>query len=56
VNIGLIAVRELDADREDNSELLARKLYALDSFFREWPTNEQAATATDADFWRRFGL
>jgi hypothetical protein len=56
VNVGLIAVRELDADRQDDSGLLARKLYALDSYFREWPTDEQATSATDADFWRRFGL
>ena len=56
VNVGLIAMRELDADRQDDSGLLARKLYALDNYFTEWPTDEQAATATDADFWRRFGL
>ncbi len=56
VNVGLIAVRELDADREDDSGLLARKLCALDKYFTEWPTDEQAGSATDADFWRRFGL
>jgi len=56
VNVGLIAVRELDADREDDSGLLARKLCALDNYFTEWPTDEQAGSATDADFWRRFGL
>jgi hypothetical protein len=56
VSIGLVAVRELDADRQDDSGLLARKLCALDNYFTEWPTDEQAATATDADFWRRFGL
>jgi hypothetical protein len=56
VNVGLIAVRELDADREDDSGQLARKLCALDNYFTEWPTDEQAGSATDADFWRRFGL
>jgi hypothetical protein len=56
VNVGLIAVRELDADRQDDSGLLAGKLYALDNYFREWPTDEQATSATDADFWHRFGL
>jgi hypothetical protein len=54
--VGLIAVRELDADREDDSGPLARKLFVLDTFFAEWPTDEQATSATDADFWRRFGL
>jgi hypothetical protein len=56
VNIGVIAVREFDADREDDSGQLARKLCALANYFTEWPTDEQAASATDADFWRRFGL
>jgi len=56
VNVDLIAVRELDADRDDDSGHVARKLYVLDSYFREWPADEQAASATDADIWRRFGL
>jgi hypothetical protein len=56
VSVGLIAVRELDADREDDSGQLARKLCALDNYFTEWPTDEVAGSATDADFWHRFGL
>ena len=56
INVGLIAVRELDDDRQDESGELARKLYVLDSYFKEWPTDDQAASATDADYWARFGL
>ena len=56
VSVGVIAVRELDADRQDDSGQLARKLCVLDTYFTEWPTDEQAASATDADYWRRFGL
>jgi hypothetical protein len=56
ITVGLIAVRELDADGQDDAGVLARKLYVLDSYFTEWPTDEQVRNATDADFWRRFGL
>jgi hypothetical protein len=56
IQVGLIAVRELDADRQDASGELARKLCALDNDFKEWPTDDQAARATDADYWARFGL
>jgi hypothetical protein len=56
VNIGVLAVRELDADRQDDSGLLARKLFVLDTYFTVWPTDDQARSATDADYWRRFGL
>lgn len=56
ISVGLIAVRELDADRQDTSGELARKLYELDNYFKEWPTDDQAANATDADYWARFGL
>ena len=51
ISVGLIAVRELDADRQDQSGELARKLYELDNYFKEWPTDDLAASsATDDDF------
>jgi hypothetical protein len=56
INVGLIAVRELDDERQDESGALARKLFALNNYAADWPTDEQARTATDADYWRRFGL
>ena len=53
--MGLIAARELDADRKDESGGLANKLYELDNYFKEWPTDDEAANAT-ADYGARFGL
>jgi len=50
INVGLVAVRELDADRQDDSGELARKLCVLDNYAREWPTDDQAASATDAGY------
>src|ERR1019366_2962131 len=37
IRVGLIAVRELDADRQDESGELARKLCALDNYSRSGP-------------------
>lgn len=54
--VGLLAVRELDQDAKDESGVLCNKLYALNNYFEEWPTDDEAASATDADYWARFGL
>ena len=56
IKVGLLAVRELDADRKDDSGELANKLYALNNYFDDWPTDDEAASATDADYWKKFGL
>ncbi|MDQ3367464.1 MAG: hypothetical protein M3680_18750 [Myxococcota bacterium] len=56
ITIGLLAVRQLDADRQDEAGELARKLTILHNYFDEWPSDEAAANATDADYWKRFGL
>jgi hypothetical protein len=56
IQVGLIAVRELDADRDDASGELARKLHVLNNYFEAWPTDAEAASATDADYWAQFGL
>jgi hypothetical protein len=56
IQVGVIAVRELDADRPDESGELARKLHALGNYVDDWPSDEAAASATDADYWARFGL
>lgn len=56
VQIGLIAVRELDAERDDDSGTLAQLLFGLNNYFDDWPTDAAARTATDADYWKKFGL
>lgn len=56
IRIGLLAVRELDAEAQDESGELARKLFALNNYFDDWPSDDDAANATDADYWARFGL
>jgi hypothetical protein len=56
IKIGLLAVRELDAEQQDDSGELARKLYALNNYFDDWPDDADAASATDDDYWKRFGL
>ncbi len=56
IQIGLIAVRELDADRDDDSGELAQLLYGLNNYFDDWPTDAAAVSATDADYWKKFGL
>jgi len=42
IDVGLVAVRELDGAGGEWQEL-AQKLFALDSYFEDWPTDEQAA-------------
>jgi hypothetical protein len=56
INIGLIAVRELDNVPDPEVQALTGKLYSVQNYVDEWPTDEQAANATSADYWRRFGL
>jgi hypothetical protein len=49
IDVGLIAARELDGATGDLSRL-AEKLFALNNYFEDWPTDEKAASATDDDF------
>ena len=56
ISVGVIAARSLDAEWTDDAGMLARKLFPLANFWDEWPTDDQAANATDADYWARFGL
>jgi hypothetical protein len=49
IDIGLVAVRELDGEPGGPQDFLD-KLYALNSYFEDWPTDEEAASATDDDF------
>jgi hypothetical protein len=56
ISVGIIAVRELDDVPDPQIKTLVQKLFAIDSYVKEWPTDDQAAAATDADFWKRYGL
>lgn len=49
IDVGLIAARELDGGTGDLSRL-AEKLFALNNYFEDWPTDEKAASAADDDF------
>jgi hypothetical protein len=49
IDVGLIAVRELAEATGEVAEL-ADKLSSLNNYFEDWPTDEQAASATDDDF------
>ena len=49
IDIGLVAVRELE-DAPGVGQDFLDKLHALNSYFEDWPTDQQAASATDEDF------
>lgn len=48
VDIAVRASRELEGEREVFA--WTRALYALDAYVEDWPSDEQAANATDDDF------
>ena len=56
IRVGLIAMRELDDVPDPQLQTLVQKLFAIDIYVKEWPTDHQAAAATEADFWKRYGL
>ncbi len=49
VDVGLIAAREFDGATGELNEL-AEKLFSLNNYFEDWPTDEEAASATDEEF------
>jgi hypothetical protein len=49
IDIGLVAARELSDATGELSDL-AQKLCALNNYFEDWPTDAEAASATDDDF------
>jgi hypothetical protein len=49
IDVRLIAARELSEATGEVGEL-AGKLYALNNYFEDWPTDDEAANATDDDF------
>ncbi|MGD0674447.1 MAG: hypothetical protein ABSC94_03465 [Polyangiaceae bacterium] len=50
ISIGLIAARELADVRNAEVEALLPKLYALNNYFEDWPSDDEAKKATDEDF------
>ena len=51
IDIGLIAVREFEETNDPDLAQFAQDLGILNNYFEDWPTDEQAANATDDDFW-----
>ena len=48
IDVSLIAARELAEDGETGK--LAERLSCLNNYFEDWPTDEEARSATDDDF------
>ena len=49
IDIGARAARELEGDVETYH--WSRLLYSLDAYIEDWPSDHEAASATDDDFW-----
>jgi hypothetical protein len=47
--VGLIAARELPDAKGVEADLV-QKLFALNNYFEDWPTDELAANAKDEEF------
>jgi len=50
ITVGLIAAREFET-ADGMLGQLREKVFALNNYFEKWPTDEQAANASDDDFW-----
>lgn len=51
LDMGLRAVRELEPITDLEMHAWVQKLYALESYFEDWPDDATAASATDDDWW-----
>jgi hypothetical protein len=49
IDVGLIAARELPDAKGVEADLV-QKLFALNNYFEDWPTDELAANAKDEEF------
>jgi hypothetical protein len=56
ITMGVLVVRELDGVLDPEVQALVAHIHPLSNYVEDWPTDEQAASATEAAFWRRFGL
>lgn len=50
IDVGLRAARELEPVGDTGLEPLIQKLYALNNYFEDWPSDAQAGRATDDDY------
>jgi hypothetical protein len=48
IDVGLVAARELSEATGPVAEL-AQKLFALNNYFEDWPSDEEAANSTEDD-------
>jgi hypothetical protein len=51
LDMGLRATRELEPATDPEMYEFVQKIYALDSYVEDWPSDEEAASATDDDWW-----
>ncbi len=49
IDVGLVAAREL-SEATGETTVLAHKLFVLNNYFEDWPTDDQAASDSDEDF------
>jgi hypothetical protein len=49
IDIAVRVAREYEGDSDKYA--WTRKLYGLDAYVADWPSDERAANATDDDFW-----
>ncbi|MBL8719269.1 MAG: hypothetical protein JNL79_25005 [Myxococcales bacterium] len=50
IDIALLAVREIEPTDDPQVQAWADQLKILNHYFEDWPTDDQAANATDDDF------
>lgn len=51
IDMGLRASRELEPATDKDVYEFVQKIYALQSYIEDWPSDDKAASATDDDFW-----
>ena len=49
IDVGLVAAREFSETTGEPADL-SQKLFVLNNYFEDWPTDAEAASASDEDF------
>ena len=55
LDMGVRAMRELENTGDPVMDRYVLKIYAIANYFEDWPSDEVASKATDADFFNSFG-